>query len=198
MAEETCKWGEMQNLPAAPAVPLNLAAGIAELGRLAALCPHGWVELMVDQGRSPSTPDDPGEGYQDVQAICVWGIGPDIVERLDELIDDATADGSALSKVPAGSFVAIARVVRRDTAHSGGCPCCSEEIRLDVGWGIDGAAVYSLPPEDDAPVVCGGGAEPHAPDCIDERIRLDQEERFERGEMNDPTDDLGDEEDDHG
>lgn len=79
MTEETCKWGEMQNLPAAPAVPLDLAAGIAELGRLAALCPHGWVELMVEQGHSPSTPDDPGEGYQDVQAICVWGIGPDIV-----------------------------------------------------------------------------------------------------------------------
>lgn len=64
---------------------------------------------------------------------------------------------------------------------------CDRLKALDLGSSAD---------EDDGPVVCGGchavGPEPHAADCIDERIRIDQEERRERGEFYDPTDDLGD------
>lgn len=51
------------------------------------------------------------------------------------------------------------------------------------------AQVLDADAEDDAPPVCGGchavGPEPHASDCPDERIRLDQEERRERGETDD-------------
>ena len=70
---------------------------------------------------------------------------------------------------------------------------------VDISHGGEITAFDPLPPEDedDAPPVCGGclavGPEPHAADCIDERIRLDQEDRRERGEFYDPTDDLGDE-----
>lgn len=82
--------------------------------------------------------------------------------------------------------------LEREHAASGEAPLQPGHLIHDEG-GEDPEEV------DDGPPVCPGcyavGPEPHAHDCIDERIRLDQEERFERGEMNDPTDDLGDEED---
>lgn len=140
------EWSELHNLPDESAPPA-LGPSIAEMARLAAMCPHGWVELLVEQGRTATTPDAAPEGYQDVQVVCVWGVGPDIVEQLDELIEEATADGSALNKVPAGAFVAIGRVVVTQTSGDGEWGQ-GVEIRLDVGWGINGAAVYSLPPPD--------------------------------------------------
>ncbi len=137
------KWRNLFNMPEPEsAASPSISAEINELARIAAACPHGWIELAVEQGRTASTQDSPPEGYQDVHAICIWGVGPDIAEAIDDLIEDAIADGSPLSKVPAGSFVAIARVVRREVDNPSGCPCCS--VYLDLGWGIGGAAVYGV------------------------------------------------------
>lgn len=136
------KWSRLRNIPDVSVGP-ELAGDAAEHMRLLAACPRGWVELYVEQGRTPSTPDSAPEGYRDIHAVCIWGLGPGDVAELDQMIAELVGDGSALNNVPYGQFVAIARVEFDPGDPSVGL---QPSVALDVGWGVGGAAVFSLPP----------------------------------------------------
>ena len=56
-------WGPWQNLPCPD-----------DLREIADACPHGWVELLVEQGRTASTVDNPAEGYRQIQPLRLWGV----------------------------------------------------------------------------------------------------------------------------
>lgn len=117
----------------------------------------------------------PGGEDAEVRAACkVWG-----------QIEDYHSDGDA----------AFFLVAKSDDGE--GLMLVETCVGVTISYGGEITGFDPLPDdEDDGPVVCGGclavGPEPHAADCIDERIRKDEQDRYERGERNDPTDDLGD------
>lgn len=134
MTNDSENWSPLYNLPDAPEVSPALGLAVADLARLAALCPHGWVELMCQR----STGDE--EGELDVEAQIMWGVGPDIAARMDDMLADLVNE-DALKAIAGDMFIVIARVTRE---REEGWPGWS--VALDVGWGANRSAVYSLPP----------------------------------------------------
>jgi len=127
------RWGPWQNLPC-PDDPTSIAA----------LCPHGWVELTVQQGTSPSTPDGGGEGYQDIRADRVWGLDVEVAKRICELIGDIQEGiTNPISTIPHGVFGLLCRVFYDAGDADVGAP---SYYGLEVGWGVDGKPIFNLPP----------------------------------------------------
>lgn len=132
-AADPNKWGPWQNLPC-PDDPTSIAA----------LCPHGWVELTVQQGTTPSTPDNVPEGYQDIQVDRVWGLYGDVAKRVYNLVDDLTDSvPNLVSRIPHGTFGLLCRVFFDEGDADVGA---SSYYGLEVGWGTDGQPVFNLPP----------------------------------------------------
>lgn len=128
-AADPNKWGPWQNLPC-PDDPTSIAA----------LCPHGWVELTVQQGTTPSTPDNVPEGYQDIQVDRVWGLYGDVAKRVYDLADSVP---NLVSRIPHGTFGLLCRVFFDEGDADVGV---FSYYGLEVGWGTDGQPVFNLPP----------------------------------------------------
>lgn len=123
------KWGPWQNLPC-PDDPTSIAA----------LCPHGWVELTVQQGRSGGDPGNPPEGYQDISPDRVWGLDAEVARHLLDMVKEL--DDAAISRIPHGMFGMLCRV-EYDPGEPG---ICAPSYGLEVRWGIDSQPVFNLPP----------------------------------------------------
>lgn len=128
------KWGPWQNLPC-PDDPTSIAA----------LCPHGWVELTVQQGSTPSTPDNGPEGYQDISPDRVWGLDAEVARHLIDLVREL--DDNAIGRVPHAMFGLLCQV-RYDSGDSS--VGLGPSYALHVGWGVSGHPVFNLPPTETA------------------------------------------------
>jgi len=127
------RWGPWQNLPC-PDDPTSIAA----------LCPHGWVEITVEQGRSIGDPQNPPESYQDIQALRVWGVDADVAKHVNEMIS-GLQDGisSLVSRIPHGQFGLLCRVFYDAGNADVGA---ASYYGLEVGWGAEGKPIFNLPP----------------------------------------------------
>jgi hypothetical protein len=129
-APNPIKWGPWLNLPCPD-----------DLREIADACPHGWVELTVNQGMSYGDPGNPPEGFQDIQADRYWGIDAAVAANINDLIEEL-CEGGEVSKIPHGCFGLLCRVT-----YEPGSADSFGTYGLEVGWGADSQPVFNLPPD---------------------------------------------------
>ncbi len=140
-------WGPWQNLPCPD-----------DLREIADACPHGWVELVVEQGRTASTVDNPAEGYRQIQPLRLWGVDAAVAAQMDQLIAELD-DSGHLSKIPHGLFGLLCRLNYDPGEREVGA---EPGYSLEVGWGADTGPVFNLPPSTAQLGIVFPGVEVHA------------------------------------